>query len=147
VQWRWTLNNRLARGERCLVQDVVQRAGDLGVPVVSSPQKQRRRMLRLANPAQEDAREHAAATRPSPPLPPIGQQNPPGRLKLLVLRKKNRQNTIFWCDFAKKDRFFSCTFCDLVCIARCMAMRTGSRNINNRTAVKSDRSGKFTYYR
>jgi hypothetical protein len=30
VQWRWALNDSLARGERCLVQDVVQRAGDLG---------------------------------------------------------------------------------------------------------------------
>jgi hypothetical protein len=44
---------------------------------------------------------------------PISQQNPPGPLKLLGLRKKTGKNTDFF-DFAKKDRFFSRTFCNLV---------------------------------
>jgi hypothetical protein len=39
---------------------------------------------------------------------PIRQQNPPGPLKLLGLREKTGKNTDF--DFAKKDRFFRCTF-------------------------------------
>jgi hypothetical protein len=42
---------------------------------------------------------------------PIGQQNPPGPLKLLGLRKKQAKIPIF--DFAKKDRFFRRTFCNV----------------------------------
>jgi hypothetical protein len=45
---------------------------------------------------------------------PISQQNPPGPLKLLGLREKTGKNTDFFFDFAKKDRFFSRTFCNLV---------------------------------
>jgi hypothetical protein len=74
-------------------------------------------MLRLANPAQEDAREHAAATRPSPPLPPIGQQNPPGRLKLLVLRKKTGKIPFFGVILLKKTDFLVAHFVTL-CVSR-----------------------------
>jgi hypothetical protein len=44
---------------------------------------------------------------------PIGQQNSPGPLKPLGLRKKKQAKTPIF-DFAKKDGFFSRTFCDLV---------------------------------
>ena len=44
---------------------------------------------------------------------PIGQQNQPGQLKLLVLHEKTGKNTEF--DFAPtKTRFFSGTLCNLV---------------------------------